>query len=186
MGENTPRGTQEEKIMADLTGREHRLLDLSTWRDNRYKGAGIHVSEEKQARCSAVFCEWIINTNTELGGKSPFPYGLYILNGQADELSNPPQELLNAGFLEVIPCDRPDRRAARLSWNETGTEATFSFAALASLVGINWPKGSTLWIDAIMVNATNEMPVAALPLGGRIETQAVRETAAGKQGNTPK
>lgn len=118
--------------MADLSGREHRILDVSNWRDNRYKDAGIHVNEEKQARCSAVFCEWTISANTEHGGKSPFPYGLYILEGKADELQNPPQELATGAFLEVIPCDRPDRRAAKLTWNETGTEATFSFAALAS------------------------------------------------------
>lgn len=167
--------------MADLTGRENRLLDVSNWRDSRYKGAGVSVSADKQGRASAAFCEWIISANTAHGGNSPFPYGLYVLQGQADALSNPPQELLEGAFLEVVPCDRPDRRAVRLKWNEVGNEADFSFAALASMLGIEQPEGTSLWIDAIMVNDKNGKPVAALPLGARIQRQAVRQTAAGKQ-----
>lgn len=52
-------------------------------------------------------------------------------------------------------------------------------------MGLSWPKGSTLWIEAIMVTDLKGKPVAALPLAGGIDRQAVRETAAGKQGNTP-
>jgi hypothetical protein len=171
--------------MADLSGREIRLFDLSSVRDSRYKGAGIHVDDVKRARCSAIFCEWIVSANTAHGGKSPFPYGLYMLDGKTEEIQDPPQELTEGAFLEVIPCDRPDRRAAKLTWNETGTQAEFSFAALSSILGIAPPKGTTLWIEAVDVKDLKGKPVAALPLGEKIKRQAVQQTAATKQDGAP-
>lgn len=172
--------------MADLTGREHRLLDVSKVRDNRYKGAGIRVNEDDQARCTAVLSEWIVTANTAHGGTSPFPYGLHLLEGKADEIQDLPADLVGVPFLEAIPCDRPDQRAAKFTWNESGTEAWFSFVPVASLLGIDHPKGSTLWVDALPVKDTQGKPVVALPLGDRIKRQAIQEVAAGKQGNSQK
>lgn len=80
------------------------------------------------ARCTATLSEWITKANTAHGGSSPYPYGLYLLNGDPADLQDPPKELVEGPFLEVIPCDREDCRAAKLTWNETGTEAGFSFA----------------------------------------------------------
>lgn len=166
--------------MADLSGREHRLLDLSKVRDNRFKGAGIRVNDNGWARCSAIFSEWITSANTAHGGTSPFPYGLYVLKGDAQGITDLPEELAGVPFMEVVPCDRPDRRAAKLTWNESGTEAEFSFISVASVLGIDPPKGATLWIDAVPVKDQTGKPVAVLPVGDRIKRQAVQETAVAK------
>lgn len=172
--------------MADLTGREQRLLDLSKVRDSRYKGAGIRVNEDDWARCSSLLSEWIVMANTAHGGTSPFPYGGYFLEGKAEGIQDFPADLNGVPFLELIPCDRPDRRAAKFTWNQSGTEAEFSFVALASLLGIDQPKGATLWVDAIPLTDTQGKPVAVLPLGDRIKRQATHEGAAAKQENSPK
>lgn len=169
----------------DLSGREHRLLDLSKVRDNRYKGSGIHVNEDKRARCTAEVSEWISEANTARGGTTPFPYGLYLFEGSHADLPQSSAELGKGPFLEMIPCDRPDRRAANLTWNEAGTEAEFSFAALATLLGIDLPKGTTLWIEAIPAKDKEGKPVMLLPVGDRIKTQSVRDTAASQQKDPP-
>jgi hypothetical protein len=171
--------------VSNLSGREHRLVDLSKVKDGRYRGAGIFVDAEKRARCSAQLCEWITYANTVYGGTSPFPYGVYILNGDAGALQDPPADLQEGPFLELLPCDRPDRRAARLVWNEAGTEAEFGFASLASVLGIDAPKGSTLWIEAIPVTDADGRPVMALPTGNRIKVQAEKESAAAHQAGEP-
>lgn len=166
--------------MANLKGREQRILDVSQVRDGRYKGAGFRVNEEGRARCSAVFSEWIVTANTEHGGTSPFPYGFYVFQGEPSEVSDLPQDLVSAPFLEVIPCDRPDRRAVKLNWSEAGAEAEFSFTALSSLLSIDTPKGTALWIDAIPVKDKSGLPVVLLPLGDRIKREAIQEAAAAK------
>jgi hypothetical protein len=171
--------------MVDLTGREHRLLDLSKVRDNRYKGAGISVSDDNRARCTAELCQWIISANTDHGGTSPFPYGLYMLEGDPKEIQDLPADLKETPFLEVIPCDRPDRRAAKLTWNEAGTEAQFSFVALAATLQMSTPQGVTLWLDAIPVTDKADKPIMLLPLGDRIKRQAVQQVAAANQPTTP-
>lgn len=158
--------------MADLNGREDRVMDLSKVRDNRYKGGGIRVNENNRARCSAIMCEWIMSANTAHGGTAPFPYGLFLLEGKAAGIQDLPEELREVSFLEVVPCDRPDRRAAKLMWNETGTEAEFSFVALAQLLGVDPPKGTALWIESIPAKDASGKPVAVLPLGERIKRQA--------------
>lgn len=168
--------------MTDLAGRESRLLDLSQVRYGRSKGTGIHVNENNWGRCSAALSEWISNANTQHGGTTPFPYGLYLLNGQIEALQDPPPDLADGPFLELLPCDRPDRRAAKLTWNESGTEASFSFTALANLLGIHAPKGTTLWLDAVAVKDLNGKPVMALPVGHRIKVQPVQTVAASNQG----
>jgi hypothetical protein len=170
--------------MPNLDGREHRLLDLSKVRDSRFKGAGIYVSEDNSARCTAIFSEWIASANTAHGGTSPFPYGLYILQGDLTTLADPPEVLKEGPFLEVIPCDRADRRAVRLNWNEGGTEAKFGFAPLAAALGIDAPKATTLWIEAIAVKGKDGKPIMALPVGDKIQRQAVQETAASKPAGT--
>lgn len=166
--------------MAGLKGREGRLLDVSGVRDNRYNGAGIRVGENGRGRCGAVFCDLITDANTEHGGTSPFPYGFFALTGDPAQVDGLPSDLNSVPFLEVIPCDRPDRRAVKLTWNNTGTEAEFSFVAIASLLGIDWPKGTTLWIDAIPARDKSGLPIALLPLGDRIKREAVGEAAAAK------
>ncbi|MFZ5817305.1 MAG: hypothetical protein ACOY93_18740 [Bacillota bacterium] len=164
--------------MTELGGRERRLLDLSQVKDGRYKDAGIYVNEDNWARCTAVLAEWIGQANTERGGTSPFPYGIFLFQGEAAELQEPPEVLRSGPFLEMIPCDRPDRRAAKLAWNEAGTECGFSFAGLAILLGVEIPKGASLWIDAIATTDSEGKPVMALPVGSRIKRQPVKETAA--------
>lgn len=170
--------------MAGLKGREHRFLDLSKVRDARYKGAGIHVNESNWGRCTAALCEWIAEANTTRGGTSPFPFGIYFFEGDVAAIQDPPPELAAGPFLELIPCDRPDRRAAKLSWNEAGSEAGFGFAPLATLLGIETPRGATLWIDAMAVNDTEGKPVMTLPVGDRIQRRAVQESAASRQKST--
>lgn len=166
--------------MADLKGRESRLLDLSQVRDNRYKGAGFRVNENGRARCSALLSEWIVTANTEHGGTSPFPYGLYILNGEPSEVDDLPSELASVPFLEVVPCDRPDRRAVKLIWSDAGAEAEFSFVNVATVLGIDTPKGTALWIEAIPLKGKDGNPIAVLPLGDRIKREAIQEVAAAK------
>ncbi|HEY3365725.1 MAG TPA: hypothetical protein VGK74_11775 [Symbiobacteriaceae bacterium] len=172
--------------MVDLSGKENRLLDLSKVRDNRYKGAGIRVNESNWARCSALFSEWIVSANSAHGGTSPFPYGLYFLEGKVEDIADFPAELRDTPFLEAIPCDRPDRRAAKLTWNESGTEAEFSFVQVAALLGIDPPKGTTLWIDTVPLKDAKGKPVAGLPLGDHIQRQAVQDVAAAKANDAPK
>lgn len=167
--------------MADLSGREHRLLDPSKVRDGRYKGAGIAVGENKEARCTAELCEWIASANTAHGGTNPFPYGLYVFEGDPNEIPDLPADLENVPFLEVLPCDRKDRRAAKLTWNETGTAAEFSFVAFLSLLGIESPDGATLWFDALPATDAKGKPIMLIPLGNRIKRQAVQEAAAASQ-----
>lgn len=167
--------------MPDLGGRERRLLDLSQVKDARYKEAGIHVNESNWARCTAVLSEWIGQANTQRGGTSPFPYGIYLFQGDADELHEPPEVLKTGPFMEMVPCDRADRRAAKLTWNEAGTECGFSFASVAILLGIDAPRGTSLWLDAIAVPDLEGKPVMALPVGDRIKRQAVGESAASRQ-----
>lgn len=170
--------------MTDVKGREHRLLDLSKVKDNRYKGAGIHVNESNWGRCTSELCAWIAEANSARGGTTPFPYGLYLFQGDVAGLVSLPEGLGKGPFLEMIPCDRQDPRAARLSWNESGTEAGFGFAGLAALLGIDPPKGATLWIDAIPVTDREGKPVMALPLGDRIKRQPVRDSAVSRQNGT--
>lgn len=172
--------------MVDLRGRENRLLDLSRVRDNRFKGMAIRVSDNNWARCTSEFCEWIIHANTAHGGTSPFPYGLHFLQGNAADIQGFPAELAGVPFLEVIPCDRADRRAAKLVWNEAGTESGFSFVALALILGIDPPKGTALGIDAVPLKDINGKPVAVLPLGDRIKRKAVQEDTGSKSGDAQK
>jgi hypothetical protein len=169
--------------MSDLTDREHRLLDPSQLKDSRRKGPGIHVSDNNWGRCTADLSESIARVSTARGGANPYPYGLYFLNGDAAALQDPPKELVEGPFLEVIPCDREDRRAIKLTWNETGTEAAFSFALLGAMLGIDPPKGATIWFDSYLAADATGKPVIGLPLGDRIKRQAVREIAAGQQGD---
>ncbi len=172
--------------MADPGDRERRILDLSQVKDARYKGAGIHVSEDNWARCTAVLAEWIGQANTEHGGTSPFPYGIFFLDGDVAALNDAPEELKSGPFLEMRPCDRRDKRAARLTWNESGTECGFGFAALAAVLGIDAPKGVTLWMDGIAVRDKDGKPVMALPVGDRIKRMPVGQSAAGSQGQESK
>lgn len=126
------------------------------------------------------------DANTAHGGTSPFPYGLYLLHGDPANIADLPADLKEVPFLEAVPCDRGDRRAAKLVWNETGTEAEFSFVALATILGIAAPKGTALWIDAIPLKDRSGKPIVVLPLGDRIKRQAVQEAAASKTGDAAK
>lgn len=165
----------------NLGNREHRLVDVSKVKDARYKGAGIHVGDDNWARCTAELSETIRTMSTAREGTTPYPYGIYLFRGEANQIPNPPPVLLQGPFLELLPCDREDRRAVKLTWNASGTEASFSFAALAAALGIDAPKGATLWIDAISVQDTDSKPVVALPLGDQIQVQPVKSSAAARQ-----
>lgn len=168
--------------MPDFNARLNRAYDLSKVKDDRYRGAGFNVTRNR-ARCSTVLCEALIAANTAHGGKSPYPYGLLLLEGDLSIVSDPPANLRGVSLAEILPVDTEDPRAAKLTWNQSGTEATFSFASISNLWGIEPPDGATLWFDAKILTDTDGLPVILVPLGQHIQTAAVqsREVAAAQE-----
>ncbi|HYF93075.1 MAG TPA: hypothetical protein VD969_12625 [Symbiobacteriaceae bacterium] len=171
--------------MPDLSGRLDRLMDLSKVRDSRYKSMGFSVNDDNRARCTAELCEWILSANGAHAGTSPFPYGLFFLKGNPGAIPSLPPDLARTPFMEVLPCDRIDPRAAKLTWNEIGTEAEFSFAQLAQMLGIDAPKGTTLWFEGISMTDPDAKPLLVVPLGDRIQRQRVNDVAAASQPPAP-
>lgn len=160
--------------MPDIVERLKRAYDLSKIKDDRYKGAGFSVYENR-GRCTSVLCEGLVEANTALGGKTPFPYGLMFLQADLSIVADPPADLQNVPLAEILPVDTEDPRAAKLTWNQSGTEATFSFASVANLFRIKPPDGTTLWFDATVLTDTDGLPVILVPLGQYIQTKATRE-----------
>lgn len=169
--------------MPNLKDRLDRAYNLSEVRDKRYKDAQIVVNERNLGRLSAELCEALIEANTAHGGKNPVPHGLYFLPGDLALIQDPPAELQNVAFLEVAPADRPDPRAARLSWNETGTQATFQFTAVANLLGLAAPEGSNMRMRTQVLSDVDGLPIILLPLGENIQIEGGqrRQVAAGQQ-----
>lgn len=163
--------------MATIESLLHRLINVSQFRDNRFRGAGMRVDDRNQAHLSTELALMVREVNTDHGGTSALPWGLYFLEGDLADLQDPPDEVKDTPFIEVIPCDRADPRALQLYWNEGGTKVRLTFTAVARQLRISPPEGASVWIDAYPAFNRDGEPVIVMPVGDKVQVERTRAAA---------